>query len=124
MVEESVPERDVGDPEALRPEEEARITPPLETSGAPTFVQTLNDSKPYYERLRKKETFPSVVAPLSCKGHPFFVDTPVLPEVMKSFYNEPLATEGNFRIAQWPGQRSAQSSSMVSLTPFASLRSI
>lgn len=70
VVEESVPERDARDPEALKPEEEARITPPLETSGrAPAFVQTLNDSSSYYERLRKKRAFPSVASPLSCEGH-------------------------------------------------------
>lgn len=39
VVEESEPERDTGDPEALRLEEEARVTPPLETSElAPAFV--------------------------------------------------------------------------------------
>lgn len=95
-VEESVPERDTGDPEAPRPEEEVRVAPPLETSErTPAFVQALNDSSPYYERLKKKRNFPSDAAPLSCEGHPFFVDTPALPEVMKSFYNEFLATEDN-----------------------------
>lgn len=86
MVEEGVPKRDTRDPKALRPEEEAQITPPSETSEqAPAFVQTPNDSSPYYERLRKKRAFPSAAAPWSCEGHPLFADTPALLEVMKSF---------------------------------------
>lgn len=38
---------------------------------------------------------PSDAAPLLCEGYPFFADTPALPEMMKSFYDELLVTEGN-----------------------------
>lgn len=66
VVEESVPERDAGDLEAPRPEEEVRVAPPPETSErTPAFVQMLNDSSPYYEQLRKTRDFPSVASPLS-----------------------------------------------------------
>lgn len=37
----------------------------------------------------------TVTTPLSCGGHPFFEGLPTLPEVMKSFYDELLSTEGD-----------------------------
>lgn len=78
----------------------------------PAFIQTLNDSSPYYERLRRRRrrrAFPSDAGPLSCEGNPFFADTPALPEVMKSFYNELFASEGNIFqncSVAWPAFRS------------------
>lgn len=69
VIEESAPERDAGDPKAFRLGEEVQAIPPLGTSDrAPAFVQTLNDSSPYYERLTKKRSFPSTTAPLTCVG--------------------------------------------------------
>lgn len=54
IVEESIPWGDAGDIEELGPKEEARVIPALETvERVPAFIQTLNDSSPYYERLRK-----------------------------------------------------------------------
>lgn len=66
VIEKSAPERDIGDLEALKPGEEVQDIPPLETSDrSPAFVQTHNDSSPFYERLRKKRHFPSTTAPLT-----------------------------------------------------------
>lgn len=96
MVEKSVPGGDVEALEELGSEEEARVTPaPGMAERVLTFVQTLNDSSPYYERLMKRRAFPSDTAPLSCEGHPFFANVLALPEMMKSFYNELFATESN-----------------------------
>lgn len=95
-VEESVHEGDAGNAEELGLREEAQVTlAPEAVERVLAFVQTLNDSSPYYERLRKKRAFLSDAAPLSCEGHPFFADVLTLPEMMKSFYNELLAIEGN-----------------------------
>lgn len=81
MVEESAPEREARDPEAFKPEEDVQAISPLGTSDQVlAFVKTLNDSSPYYERLRKKRPFPATAAPLTCEGHPFFADLPILPE--------------------------------------------
>lgn len=109
-IEESAPKKDAGEPEALNLGEKLQVIPPLETSErVPAFVQTLDDSSPYYERLRRKRAFASATAPLTCEGHPFFADTPALPEVMKSFYDDLLATEGNIFqecSVAWPAFRS------------------
>lgn len=109
-TEENMPGGDAGGPEELGPEEEVRVASAPDTAErTPAFVQTLNDSYPYYERLRKKRAFPSDAAPLSCEGHPFFADTPALSEIMKSFYDELLATEGNIFqncLVAWPAFRS------------------
>lgn len=61
----------------------------------PTFVKTLHDSSPYYERLRKKRPAPTTAAPLTCEEHPFFEDLQALPEVIKSFYDELISTESD-----------------------------
>lgn len=91
--------------EELGAEEEARIASAPEVR-VPAFVQSLNYSSPYYERLRKKRAFTSNAALLSCEGHPY---VPALPEIMKAFYDELLVTEGdifqNCSVA-WPAFRS------------------
>lgn len=74
-----------------------------------SFIQTLNDSSPYYKRLRKRRAFSSDAESLSCEGHPFFADVPTLSEMMKSFYDEHFATEGNIFqncSVAWPAFRS------------------
>lgn len=68
VIEGSAPEGDARDPEAIRPGEEVQAIPPAGTSDrAPAFVKTLNDSSPYYERLRKKCFFHLQQPPLTCE---------------------------------------------------------
>lgn len=73
MIEESVPEEDVGDLGALGPVEEAQtIHPSVASDQMPAFMKALNDSSPYYERLRKRRPSSTTATPLTCEGHPFF----------------------------------------------------
>lgn len=96
MIEESVLERGGKSFKALGLEEEAQtVSPPVTSSRAPTFLKTLLDSSLYYERLRKKRPALTTAGPLTWEGHPFFEGLPTLPEIMKSFYDELLSTEGN-----------------------------
>lgn len=124
-IEGNLPGGDAGRPKELGLEEEARVASAPETvERKPAFVQTLNDSSLYYERLWKKRAFPSDAASLSCEGHPFFADTPALPEMMKSFYHELLAIESNIFqncSVAWPAFRSIIINGLFNLS--ASLRS-
>lgn len=73
LIEESMPEEGEKSLEAFELEEEARtISPSVAPDRAPTFVKTLLDASPYYERLRKKRTALTTATPLTYEGHPFF----------------------------------------------------
>lgn len=63
-IEESAPKKDAGEPEALNLGEKLQVIPPLETSErVPAFVQTLDDSSPYYE-LKEEKSFCFCYSPL------------------------------------------------------------
>lgn len=99
MVEESILEEDgrgyaKGVPFEIDGEIQT-VPPPAPSRQTPTFINTLPNSSPHYDRLRKKRHALFTTAPLRFEGHPFFKGLPDISKEIKSFYNELFSNEGD-----------------------------
>lgn len=72
-VEESVPDGGFEEEIVLGTEDEVEmILPSVPSHQSPLFVKALQDSSPYYDKLRKKRPLFPVTTSLKCETHPFF----------------------------------------------------